>query len=198
MVAYRITHERVPRSAEAFGWRLSRTLSSLLILLCARPALAFLDPPYLAPPHPTAGQTISVNVYGGQCDLLHDGVFPPIVTREDAAITIVFSGIHEGDPEWCYFGIGTVTYAIGAFEPGEYSLDVKRHYFNFAGVLIEESLGIIPFRVTGGSPSRPAVAAPTSSAAALSVLLLALAVLARRRLRGHGRETYSKRRVPRR
>jgi len=46
---------------------------ALLLALFAAPAWAFLDPPYITPANPTVGDLISVNVYGGECDLLDYG-----------------------------------------------------------------------------------------------------------------------------
>ena len=58
-------------------------LGSLLVValaLCAQRASAFLDPPYVTPANPTAGELMSVNIYGGECDVADDGVvWPPPV-----------------------------------------------------------------------------------------------------------------------
>jgi hypothetical protein len=50
---------------------------------------------------------------------------------------------------------------------------VERQYYNFAAVLVRETLGIIPFTVTGGAPAP--VSAPTLGIPGLSLSLLALA-----------------------
>jgi hypothetical protein len=81
---------------------------ALLLALFAAPAWAFLDPPYITPANPTVGDAISVSIYGGECDLVHDGVvWPPPVSRQGNDITILFTGIQESDPELCYFSIAT-------------------------------------------------------------------------------------------
>ena len=41
------------------------SLFTLTLALRALPAWAFLDPPYLTPVNPSAGDLISVNIYGG-------------------------------------------------------------------------------------------------------------------------------------
>ena len=155
---------------------------TLLLTLFAGPAWAFLDPPYITPVHPAAGDAISVSIYGGQCDLVHDGVeWPPPVTQEGSEITILFRGIHETNPELGYFGIGTATYPVGTYLAGSYTLHVERRYMSFTGPWIHETLGVIPFTVTGGAPAP--VSAPTLGIAGLSTLLLTLAGFAVQTLR---------------
>jgi hypothetical protein len=153
------------------------------LALCAQRASAFLDPPYITPANPTTHETILVNVYGGECDLVDMGiVWPPPVTQQGSEITILFTGIHEGDPEFCFYGLGTSTYPVGAFPPGTYTLDVERRYMSFTGPWIQETLGIIPFVVSGGPTPEP-VEALTLNAAGFAVLLFALIAAAHFTLR---------------
>lgn len=161
---------------------------SLLLLVVlvtfAQPARAFLDPPYITPVHPTAGEAILVNIYGGECDLADSGpVWPPPVTQEGNELTIHLTGSHHTDPEWCYFSIGTETYPVGVYPAGAYVLNVERRYMSASGVWIYETLGIVPFTVTAGTPPFPTVAAPSLNLGGLSVLLLLLASIAACRLR---------------
>jgi len=153
---------------------------TLLLALSAEPAWAFLDPPYITPASPTVGDAISVSIYGGECDLVDDGVvWPPPVTQEGNEITILFRGIHEGDPEFCHFGIGTATFPVGRYTTGSYTLHADWQYFNFAGTLVQETLGVVPFNVTGVTPLPPElVPAPALGIPALSILLLVLISLA--------------------
>ena len=156
-----------------------RSLLIVALALCAQRASAFLDPPYVTPANPTAGELMSVNIYGGECDVADDGVvWPPPVTQQGNTITILLTGIHEGDPEFCYFGIGTATYSIGTFPPGSYTLDVERRYLSFSAVWVQETLGIIPFTVSGAQPQQ-IFEAPTLSIAGFASLLLVLIVAAR-------------------
>jgi hypothetical protein len=146
----------------------------LVLAFSAQRAWAFLDPPYITPANPTAGDSISVSIYGGECDVADDGVvWPPPVTQEGNAIEILLSGIHEGDPEWCYFGIGTVSYSIGSYSSGTYTLDVERRYMTVFGTWTQETLGVIPFTVAGAPPKAP-IEAPASSNTSLAALLAAL------------------------
>jgi hypothetical protein len=159
----------------------------LAFALCAQRASAFLDPPYLTPASPTAGELVSVNIYGGECDIADDGVvWPPPVTRQGSAITILLMGIHEGDPEFCYFGVGTETNPIGKFPPGNYTLDVERRYGTVFGEWAQETLGIIPFTVSA-VPQQQAIETPTLGDVGLTVLLFTLIGAARRVL--HKRTT---------
>ena len=155
----------------------SRYLQGVLVFalaLCAEPAWAFLDPPYLTPANPMASELVSVNIYGGECDVADTGViWPAPVTQQGNAITILLTGIHEGDPEFCYFGIGTNTKPIGIFPPGNYTLDVERRYGTPFGEWAQETLGVIPFTVSAAPQQQP-VEAPALTWAGLTALLLAL------------------------
>jgi hypothetical protein len=163
------------QETQVFSQRAAFVLA-LVFVLFAPSSWAFLDPPTITPVNPTVGDAISVSIYGGQCDLVHDGVvWPPPVTQQGNEITILFTGFHETNPELCYFGIGTVTYAVGSYPAGSYTLQVDRQYFNFAGALAQETLGVIPFTVLGVGPPATPVAAPTLGVVASSVLLLVLA-----------------------
>ncbi len=158
-------------------------LLALTLALGSSPASAFLDPPYITPAHPIAGEMVWVNIYGGECDLVDMGiVWPPPVTQQGSEITILFTGIHEGDPEFCFYGRGTSTYPVGAFPAGDYTLDVERRYMSFSGPWIEETLGVVPFAVAAAPPQQ-AIEAPTLSMAGLGVLGLALVVVVLRHLR---------------
>jgi hypothetical protein len=162
-------------------------LRSLLVLafaLCAQRAAAFLDPPYITPANPTAGELVSVNIYGGECDVADDGVvWPPPVTQQGNTVTILLTGIHESDPEFCYFGIGTETNSVGRFPPpGNYILDVERRYGTVFGEWAQETLGIIPFTVSG---AQQPIEAPTLNLVGFASLLLALITATLRNLRKH-------------
>jgi len=157
---------------------MSMRLVILLLVLSlmgwAMPACAFLDPPYITPANPTAGELVSVNIYGGECDLVDMGInWPPPVTQQGNSIVILFTGIHEGDPEWCYYGVGTATYPVGTFPPGNYTLDVERRYGTPFGEWAQETLGIIPFTVSGAPPQQ-AFEAPTLGIVAFGVLVFGL------------------------
>jgi hypothetical protein len=150
----------------------------LLLAVLAPPAWAFLDPPYITPTNPTVDDTILVNVHGGECDALNIGVVPPVISQQGNALTIVFTGWHETNPELCFLGIGVATYPIGGLPVGAYTLRVDRRYLSFSAVWIQETLGVMPFAVTGGTPPPAPVSAPMLGIPGLSLLLLALAGIA--------------------
>jgi hypothetical protein len=152
-------------------------LAMLVLAFSTQRAWAFLDPPYITPVNPTAGDSISVNIYGGECDFADGGVvWPPPVTEQGSELTILLTGGHEEDPEFCYFGVGTFTAPIGIYPPGAYILRVNWRYSTFSG-WVTETLGVIPFTIAG-VPPKPPVEAPASSNASLALLLAALTGMA--------------------
>jgi hypothetical protein len=168
---------------------LRRTIVVLpfLLFVLSRPASAYVGPPYISPAEPTANEAISVNMYGDECDVVDDGiVWPPPVTQSGNVITISFTGIHEEDPEFCYFGVGTGTYPVGTFPAGSYTLKVERRYGTPFGTWAHETLGIIPFTVTGAPAAQP-ISAPTLSKAGLATLLLVMFGAALRAMRRRAR-----------
>jgi len=156
----------------------------LLFVLFARPARAFGGPPYLVPANPTPNDTISVDILGDGCDILDTGVVAIQITQQGNAITGVFFGGHEGDPENCIYGTGTQTYPVGSWPAGSYTFAVVWNYFGAAGEVETQTLGVIPFTVTGTViPPTAAVGAPTLGIAGLGILLLGLVGIARWSLR---------------
>jgi len=162
----------------------TRRLTSLIVLALALPAqgASALDPPYITPAHPMAGEAISVVVRGDACNLIEDGVvWPPPVTQQGSVITILFNGIREGDPEFCYYSSDAIAYPVGAYAAGSYTLQVNWRYGTFSG-WVTETLGVIPFTVSA-APSQQPIEAPTLSIAGLGVLGLALLAVVLRDLR---------------
>jgi hypothetical protein len=150
----------------------------VLFFMLAGPASAYVGTPYLTPLQPSPNDAISVNVYSDECDVVDVGIpWPPPVSRQGNKITILFTGIHEGDPEFCYFGAGVSSYPVGTYPQGSYTLDVERRYMSFSGTWIQETLNIIPFTIVGQPPQEP-VTAPALDDAGAGILLLALASLA--------------------
>ena len=70
---------------------------------------------------------------------------------------------------------------MGTYPIGAYTLHVEWRYMSFTGPWIQETLGVIPFTVTGGAPAP--LSAPTLGIAGLSILLLTLAGFAVQTLR---------------
>lgn len=132
-----------------------RIMPSLMLLFFsfAQTAYAFLDPPYLTPEHPVAGELIYVNIYGGECDALVSGYGYPQVTQDGNVIRILLLSGHFNDPELCFWTIGTNTFAVGSYSSGSYTLQVDRWYFDGGGNPVVETLGILPFTVAGTTAS---------------------------------------------
>ena len=148
-------------------------LAMLVLAFSTQRAWAFLDPPYITPVNPTAGDSISVNIYGGECDFADGGVvWPPPVTEQGSELTILLTGGHEEDSEFCCFGVGTFTAPIGIYPPGSYTLRVNWRYSTFGG-WVTETLGIIPFIVSNAQSQQPAEA-PALGMTGLGALVLAL------------------------
>ena len=143
-------------------------------------AQAFLDSPYVTPEHPAAGETIYINIYGGVCDSIISVPGYPQITQQGDAIRILLLSAHYDSSELCFFPVGTATIPVGAYANGAYTLQVDRIYSDAGGNPIVETMGILPFVVSGAAV--PAVAAPTLGSIGTWILGLVLARLAGRRL----------------
>lgn len=164
--------------------RFHRLGKVLVVALAMRTELASaLDPPYITPANPVAGEPISVVARGDACNLIEDGVvWPPPVTQQGNVVTILFNGTREGDPEFCFYSSDAIAYPVGAYAAGSYTLQVNWRYGTFSGWVIE-TLGVIPFTVSA-SPSQLPIEAPALSIAGLVVLGLGLLAAMLRELRG--------------
>lgn len=121
-----------------------------LCLFVARNAQAFIDAPYLMPLHPTAGDEVFVKIRAGVCDGIGSIPGYPQITQSGNHIRIIVWSDSFTDPILCNFPIGTSTYSVGSYGPGLYSLQVDREYFGDLGETLSETLGMIPFAVSGG------------------------------------------------
>jgi hypothetical protein len=146
---------------------------ALMLSLFAQAAHAFIDPPYLTPEHPVAGETVLVNIRFGICDAIFAS---PQITLEGNAIRILFQSTSETDPILCNFPIGTGSTAVGAYPSGSYTLQVDRSYFDGFGTPATETLGILPFTVAGGAVEPAPM--PTLDRPGFWILVLLLAALA--------------------
>lgn len=142
----------------------------LLFSSLAQTAHAFLDPPYITPEHPIAGETISVNIYGGVCDAIGSVPGYPQITQDGNAIRILLLSVHYDSPKLCFWPVGTATDPIGAYPAGSYTLQVDRTYADVGGNTIVETLGILPFTVAGAAA--PVVSVPALHQPGLWVLIL--------------------------
>jgi hypothetical protein len=171
------------------GIFMHRTTSAfaLLFALAAPTAHAFIDPPWITPAAPIAGEAVSVNIRMGICDAIFERPGYPQITQAGNAIRILEYGHHWDDDALCIYYVGTTTVPIGTFPPGDYVLTVDFLYDDLAFGYTIMNLGVIPFTVRGATPAAPV---PTTGLSGLVVLLLLLPSLAvwilrtRRRSRG--------------
>jgi len=150
--------------------------AALALSLFAQSACAFLDPPYITPEHPLAGDTISVNIYGGICDAIGSVPGYPQITQDGNAIRILLLSVHYDSPKLCFWPVGTATDPIGAYPAGSYTLQVDRIYSDVGGNPIVETLGILPFTVAGAAT--PAVPVPALRQTGLCLLILTIVGIA--------------------
>ena len=165
--------------------RVASTMA-LLLAFIAQTAHAFIDPPWITPEVPRAGETVSVNIRMGICDAVAERTGFPQITQEGNAIRILEYGDHVTFDDFCIFGVGTTVDPIGVLPPGDYMLTVDFLYLDFAFGYTIMNLGIIPFTVTGAVPTVPV---PTSSPLVLPALLLLMSGLAIWTLRARRRSS---------
>ena len=171
----------MPHSSSAF---LKSVISSSFALACvafAQTAHGFLDPPYLTPTLPRVGDPISVNIHDGICDGIIGIPGYPEATQDRSSIRILLWSVSYTDPILCNIPEGTGAYVVGIFPPGSYTLQVDREYFGDLGEILTETLGVIPFTVSGGVDQPVALLA--LSTYGLGTLGLVLLIAARSKLR---------------
>jgi hypothetical protein len=125
------------------------------LCVCAHPlwAQTIVDTPVLNPAAPIAGQTVNVDLHGSPCVLyLTPPDYPSVVTRDANAITLVVQAYVSSDPDFCIYPTFTISYPIGAFGPGHYTVQVDAQYPEFLGGTITQTLGTLPFNVSAPRP----------------------------------------------
>ena len=158
---------------------------ALWCLLLVRPADAFVDPPWITPEHPQAGETVYVNLRYGVCDVIGIAPIPPEITQDGSAVRILFWSGHYTDPIQCIYPTESGATAIGSFPPGSYTLQVDRAYQVYGMGTQTETLGTLPFTVEGGAV--PPTGAPTLDLFGPAALAALMARIAHKRLRNTGR-----------
>lgn len=155
-------------------------MQALACVSGAVPAHAFVDPPYLTPPAPRAGQSVMVNMRFGACDVFLPEAPYPIVTRDGSAIRILFFGYSYSDPELCVYPPLQTSPSIGKFPPGNYTVQVDWLRVAVDGTTTT-TLAILPFTVAAApSPPQPA---PALSVPGLVLLAMAISAIGAGRLR---------------
>jgi hypothetical protein len=110
-------------------------------------AHAFVDPPLLVPTNLAAGQTISIDITAGVCDAFTTD--PATIARSGNSIHMTLQAVSAPPAsDFCIYPTGTYAFAVGAFDPGVYLLQVDRVYIGPNG-LVTQTLGVLPFAVAG-------------------------------------------------
>ncbi|MDN5924730.1 MAG: hypothetical protein L0H70_06995 [Xanthomonadales bacterium] len=144
-------------------------------------ALAFVDSPVLVPQNPVAGQTVSVSIRVGTCDVFVAKPGYPQITRNGSAIRILFASAHATSIDWCIFPTGTLITPIGKFPSGNYTLQVDRTYQDFLGNDVVETLGTLGYTVAAAQP----VKIPTLDVYGFALLLFGVLIMAAFALHRH-------------
>lgn len=151
-----------------------RTSIALLLAGFTSICQAYWDPPTLSPDAPAADTSVSVVMTGGICDALIDVPGYPQITRDGSAIRILMRTLHYTNSELCDYPVASIPVEIGTFEPGSYTLTVDVFYYDIFG-FHQETLGVLPFNVSGGPP---AGAAPAPALSFPGLLVLGAAIIA--------------------
>ena len=152
--------------------RLRDALVSMLFLASGtQTARAFIDPPWITPAEPRAGEIVSVNIRMGICDAIIFRPGYPQITREGKAIHILEYGNRIDFEDFCIYPIATSAESIGSFTPGDYALTVDFIYENYPDGYATITLGVVPFTVTRAPLAAPV---PTTHPLGLFALMLLL------------------------
>lgn len=142
-------------------------------------AQAFVDPPTLSPTNPTSGQTVSVNIRFGVCDVIgviREG-YPKITQTGDAVRILLVSNVPNSG--FCNFPILTGVFSIGAYSAGSYTVQVDRIYSVADGDAVENLAGLSLIVVDAIEPSL----LPTTGTLSLFILAVIIIFIATAMLR---------------
>jgi hypothetical protein len=133
-------------------------VSLLLFVIFARTANAFVDTPTIIPAHPRLGELVSVSIRYGVCDFFVDGEPGyPKISQKGNEVHLVLASVHYDDTSFCDLSSYTMTFPVGRFAAGAYTLQVDRHYESFSNPPdVTETLGVLPF-VVGAADTVPAL-----------------------------------------
>jgi len=153
------------------------------LLAIAPSAHAFITLDAIVPTSPMAGETVSARVSAGDCDAIIEAPGYPQITQTGNIVRMLLETAHTDDLILCNSTPGTVNLPFGEFPAGSYSLQLDRHYVDFFGADVFETVGMLPFVVQGAGA---ATSLPTLGSWSLLVLGIGVLTLAgfmlRRRL----------------
>ena len=157
-------------------WRL--LVLSLALLPFVVHCQPIVDTPVIDPPNPVAGQTVSVELHGGACVLyLDDPAGQPSTVKRDGSTIVLTVQAIVGPSGFCVYPIGAIyPFPIGAYGPGNYTVEVDAQYQLFLGDYVTQTLGVLSFTVSNAE-SVPMLS--TLSLVLMGLILLAAAMAKR-------------------
>ncbi len=155
-----------------------RKIFGLVLLVGALPSSADVLPPTLVPAAPGVGDVVGFQIVSSVCDGFLGNETPVPVTRNGTSLRVFVTSIHTVSP-FCLFPLISTTYRTTTFPPGSYTLQIDRSYQWFSGGTVVETVGVIPFTVTGPPQEVPI---PALGVPALLLLALGLAIFTRKHL----------------
>ena len=160
--------------------RIPQWILASLLIIASPLASAYMEATGIVPASPVAGEVVSVHIREGGCDAIIESEGYPVVTQSGQHIRILFDTIHSTDFVFCNIPPAEADWRIGEFAPGDYILQVDRHYLNIFGDVIS-TVGTLNFTVT--APTGSAIAIPALNFAGLTLLggIIALTGCWRRR-----------------
>lgn len=145
------------------------------LLAFAPSAHAFITLDAIVPASPAAGETVAARVSAGVCDTIIETPGYPLITQTGNVIRMLLETVHSDDPLFCNYGTGTVDLPFGEFPAGTYTLQLGRHYIDFIGQSVTETVGTASFIVVGDEAATPL---PTLGAGSLFILGIGMLALA--------------------
>lgn len=125
-------------------------IALLTLTLFSSSAAANITFDAIVPSSPTANEIVSIQVSDGGCDAIIEAIGYPQVSQSGNSIRVVIESLHYDNGMLCIFEPATGLVPIGRFPIASYSLQVDRHYLDFFGRPVLESLGSASFSVSGG------------------------------------------------
>ncbi len=155
-----------------------RWLLAVTLACFSSVASAYLTLDAIVPASPQAGETVAARVSAGICDGIIESPGYPQVSQAGNVIRLLLDTLQYDDPILCNIDEGTINIPFGELPTGDYVLQLDRHYVNFFGSHIIETVGTLPFSVAGGAAATPLPASGPGSLVVLALGLLALTALA--------------------
>ena len=161
--------------------QLLRAVVVITLAVFAPAAHAFITLDAIVPASPMAGEMVSARVSAGVCDSIIEADGYPQITQTGNAIRMLLETTYYDDPILCNSLPGTINIPFGQFAPGTYSLQLDRHYVDFLGAHVIETVGTASFVIRGAPEATPLPTLGAGSLILMGLGMLALAELSRTR-----------------